>query len=73
MQRCTDVKMPDPLPKPPGPVHNARPAEVAAPETRSRPPPESEKNPSRGVDVPEKACIMCGSLGHFGGEDGTRR
>ena len=32
-----------------------------------------EKNLSRGVDVPEKAGKMCGSLGHFGDEDGTRR
>ena len=27
-----------------------------------------EKNLSRGVDVPEKAGKMCGSLGHFGDE-----
>jgi hypothetical protein len=29
-------------------------------------PPETKKSPSQGVDVPEKDCMMCGSVGHFG-------
>jgi hypothetical protein len=31
-------------------------------------PARTSKSPSQGVDVLEKGCIMCGSLGHFGAD-----
>ena len=34
---------------------------------------KQQKDSRTGVDVHENCCIVCGSLGHFGDEDGTRR
>jgi len=48
-------------------MHNARPAEVVPHPRR----PGRQKTSSRGVDVPEKGCMMCGSVGHFGA-DGSK-
>jgi hypothetical protein len=33
----------------------------------------SKKAVGQGVDGREMGCMMCGSLGHFGDEAGTRR
>ncbi|GAB2624408.1 hypothetical protein GCM10027191_20970 [Novilysobacter erysipheiresistens] len=59
-----------PLPGSGAGVHNARPATVGSPELAGQ---RDEKRGRAGVDGPEICCKMCGSLGHFGERDGTRR